>query len=124
MASPLLLGIACNLGTTPVTPTPAVPPTSSQKPVIQITAPLDNADSVINKQITVQITSSHPDGVTRVELRANDLQVDSKVSQNPADDPQLSAFLAYTPNAIGSLSMTTIAYPGITAIDQETETMN
>ncbi len=120
----VMTGVACNLGVVPATPTPLVPPTSSQKPTVSIQAPQNNADAVVGQPITVQATGSHPDGVTRLELRANTQQVDSKVSQNPLGDQQFSAYLNYTPTQTGTLILQVIAYHGNLASDAAAVTVN
>ncbi|MCC7448754.1 MAG: SH3 domain-containing protein [Anaerolineae bacterium] len=120
----ILAVLACNLGVAPVTPTPRVSPTSSVKPIVSIQAPQNNADAVVGQAITVQAAGSHPDGVTRLELRANGQQVDSKVSQNPAGDQQFSAYLNYTPITPGTLVLQVLAYRGNTASDPTAITVN
>ncbi len=102
--------LACNLGVPPVTPTPRVSPTSSVRPTVAIQSPQNNADAVIGQPITVQASGSHPNGVTRLELRANAQQVDSKVSQNPQGDQSFTAYLNYTPQVPGTLVLQVIAY--------------
>src|SRR4051812_45018978 len=100
--------LACNLGVNPATPTPRASPTSSQRPVVSIQAPQNNADAVVNQSITVQATGTHPDGVTRLELRANNLTVDNKVSQNANGDQQFAAYLNYMPTTTGTLLLQVI----------------
>jgi uncharacterized protein YraI len=106
----VISALACNLGVMPTTPTPRVSPTSSVRPTVAIQSPQNNADAVVGQPITVQASGSHPDGVTRLELRANMQQVDSKVSQNPLGDQQFAAYLNYTPTAPGVLILQVIAY--------------
>jgi uncharacterized protein YraI len=113
--------VACNLG---VAPTPRPSPTAVQKPTVSIQAPQNNADAVVGQAITVQATGSHPDGVTRIELRVNSQQVDSKVSQNAAGDQQFSAYLNYTPTVEGSLLLEVISYRGNVASDPAVITVN
>jgi uncharacterized protein YraI len=102
--------IACNLGAAPSTPTPRVSPTSSVKPTVAIQSPQNNADTVIGQPITVQASGNHPNGITRLELRANTQLVDSKVSQNPQGDPSFTAYLNFTPQVPGTLVLQVIAY--------------
>ena len=120
----VLAALACNLGVAPATPTPRVSPTSSVKPTVSIQAPQNNADAVVGQAITVQAAGSHPDGVTRIELRANGQQVDSKVSQNPAGDQQFSAYLNYTPLSPGTIVLQVLAYRGDFASDAAAITVN
>ena len=120
----VMLALACNLGVTPVTPTPRVSPTSSVRPGVSIQSPQNNADAIVGQPITVQASGSHPDGVTRLELRANTLQVDSKVSQNPLGDQQFTAYLNYTPAASGVLILQVIAYRNNLASDSAAITLN
>lgn len=120
----VMVSVACNFGVTPATPTPRVSPTSSVKPIITIQAPQNNADAVVNQAITVQASGSHPEGVTRLELRANGQQVDSKVSQNPLGDQQFSAYLNYTPTVEGTLTLEVLAWRGGLASDPASVTVN
>src|SRR5579859_6438961 len=103
--------LACIIGGEAATPTPAITPTSIP-PLVSIQAPQNNADAVVGQPITVQATGTQPDGVTRMELRANTQQVDSKVSQNPLGDPNFAAYLNYTPTVAGTLVLQVIAYRG------------
>src|SRR6266849_8835597 len=102
--------LACNLGVAPITPTPRVSPTSSVKPTVSILSPQNNTDVLIGQPIVVQARGSHPDGVTRLELRANSQQVDSKVSQNPQGDLEFTANLNFTPQIPGPLVLQVFAY--------------
>src|SRR5260221_13693105 len=119
-----MTAMACSIGAAPATPTPQASPTSSQKPTVTIQAPQNNADAVVGTPITVQATGSHPDGVTRLELRANTQQADTKVSQNPDGDQQFSAYLNFTPNVSGVLILQVIAYRGDLASDPVAITLN
>jgi uncharacterized protein YraI len=120
----VVVSVACNFGVTPATPTPRISPTSSIKPVITIQAPQNNADAVVNQAITVQASGSHPEGVTRLELRANGQQVDSKVSQNQLGDQQFSAYLNYTPTVEGTLILQVLAWRGGLSSDPAAVTVN
>ncbi len=114
LLSTCLFGIgslACIIGGEAATPTPAISATVIP-PSVTIQAPQNNADAVVGQPITVQATGTHPDGVTRMELRANTQQVDSKVSQNPLGDPNFAAYLNYTPTVAGTLILQVIAYRG------------
>src|SRR5450432_962923 len=119
-----MTGLACSIGAAPSTPTPQASPTSAQKPTVTIQAPQDGADAVVGTPITVQATGSHPDGVTRLELRANTQQADTKVSQNPEGDQQFSAYLNFTPAVSGILILQVIAYRGDQASDPVAITLN
>jgi uncharacterized protein YraI len=119
-----LLSAACNLGVPLSTPTPRASATSSQKPTVTIQAPQNGADAVVGQAITVQATGSHPNGITRLELRANAQQVDSKISQNPLGDQTFAAYLNYTPVAAGTLVLQVIAYYGNVPSDPAAITVN
>lgn len=117
-----LIGVACSIG---YTPPPTIQPTNIvQKPAVSIQNPQDNADAVVGQAITVQASGSHPDGVTRMELRANGVTVDSKISQNPSGDQQFAAYLNYTPTTAGTLQLQVIAYRGTVASDPAVITLN
>ncbi len=116
--------LACNLGVAPITPTPRVSSTSSVRPSVMIQSPQNNADAVIGQPIIVQASGSHPNGVTRLELRANTQQVDSKVSQNPQGDQSFTAYLNYTPQVPGTLVLQVIAYHDNLASDPAGITVN
>ncbi len=120
----LMAMLACNLGVPPVTPTPRVTPTSSQKPTVSIQSPQNNADAVVGQPITVQAAASHPDGVTRLVLFANAQQVDSKVSQNPLGDQIFTAYLNFTPQVAGSLVLQVLAFRNSLASDVASVTVN
>ncbi len=120
----VITAIACNLGAVPETPTPRVSPTSSVKPSVIIQSPANNSNVAAGQPITVQASSSHPDGVTRLELRANNQQVDTKVSQNPLGDQQFGANLTYTPALSGALVLTVIAYRNNLPSDPASITVN
>jgi uncharacterized protein YraI len=116
--------LACNLGVAPITPTPRVSPTSSVKPTVSILSPQNNTDVLIGQPIVVQARGSHPDGVTRLELRANSQQVDSKVSQNPQGDLEFTANLNFTPQIPGLLVLQVFAYHDNLASDPASVTVN
>src|SRR5688500_7076425 len=95
-----------------------VAPANSAAPIITISQPLQRAVFEVGSTITVQAQASDPGGtgVTRVELRVNNVIVDSQTSQSPSGERTLSVLLDYiaaVPNP--NLTLAVRAYRGVTA---------
>lgn len=109
----MLAALACNLeikddgsGSSGQTPSPA----QAARPTVTIIAPQDNTTVVRGQNIEVQARATSAQGVTRVELRANELVVDSQVPAEQSRPQSLDAVLDYKAEQTGTVTLTVIAY--------------
>lgn len=109
-----ITALACNLTSDSNQPT-AVGPLRAM--TAQIISPSANTAFTVGESITVQAKVTDPDGtgVTRIELRANNIVVDQKPSLNPAGDKDLTVNLTWdSPSAPGNVVLSVIPYRGST----------
>jgi uncharacterized protein YgiM (DUF1202 family)/lysophospholipase L1-like esterase len=130
----LLLLSACNFPGVNDQPT-ATPPQSGgapppgtlvalgDVPEVEIRSPADKTEVVLNSPVQVFIASADKQGVTRIELRADNLLVDTSASQNPAGSPSLNALLTWTPTTAGPHVLQVVAYRGATRGNPKTITL-
>ena len=109
-----LTALACNLTSDNNQPTSVGP---LRAMTAQILSPSANTAFPIGQAVTVQAKVADPDGsgVTRIELRANNIVVDQKPSLNPAGDKDLTVNLTWNaPSAPGNVALSVIPYRGST----------
>ena len=109
-----LTALACNLTSNDNQPTQVGP---LRAMTAQIISPSANTAFPVGQPITVQAKVTDPDGtgVTRVELRANNIVVDQKPSLNAAGDKDLTINLTWdAPSAPGNVVLSVIPYRGAT----------
>lgn len=121
----LLAGLACTLTGSDNDATPVSNPISSSKPTVTISQPTGGQAFQVGDKITVQAQASDTgSGVTRVELRVNNVIVDSQTSENPAGEPSLTVLLDYVAAVPSeSLTLTVRAYRGVTVSDDANVTV-
>ncbi|MFN7208831.1 MAG: CARDB domain-containing protein [Aggregatilineales bacterium] len=115
-----LAALACNL--TPSEPQatatpPPVTPTSvalSDVPEVEILAPADNSEVVVQTAVQVSVRATDRIGVTRVEMRANGLIVDAIAAPDPAGISPLESLLSWTPVTLGQNIIEVTAFRGNT----------
>jgi hypothetical protein len=120
--------LACNLGAQPnagnAQTTAAVPGQTAvaqnNTPQIQIKSPADNSEAVINTQLEVYVRATDSVGVTRVEMRADDLLVDSSASPDPNGSTTLDTLLYWTPTNSGPHVLQIVAFRGTLQGDAQT----
>lgn len=106
---------ACNLTTERPRPTslpPLVATASASKPVVTISAPLDGAEVVVGTDILIRGQASDAQGVTRVQLVANDRIVRVVSAETPGGDRNMPVTLDYRPVVTGPLKLEVIAWRG------------
>lgn len=90
----LLATLGCSLTSGDAEPTALIP---AGKPIVTIRQPAALAAFRVGDTVTVQAEATDPNGtgVTRVELRVNNVVVDSQTSQVPQGESNLSVLLDY-----------------------------
>lgn len=112
---PALLTAACNLTTERPRPTPLPPlvaTASASKPEVTISAPPDGAEVVVGTDILIRGQASDAQGVTRVQLVANDRIVRVVSAETPGGDRNMPVTLDYRPVVTGPLKLEVIAWRG------------
>ncbi|MCY3945852.1 MAG: SH3 domain-containing protein [Anaerolineaceae bacterium] len=110
-----LLSSACNLTTERPHPTPlppAVATASASKPEVTISAPVDGAEVVVGTDILIRGQARDAQGVTRVQLVANDRIVRTVSSESPAGNRSMPITLDYRPVVTGKLELEVVAWRG------------
>lgn len=115
---------ACNLSTEPqvedLTPTTA----ASGQPTVEIVAPADGEEFVVDEAILVSATATDTQGVTRVQLLADGQIVKTVSSESPTGDTNLNVLLDYTPEETGTVELEVIAFRGAAQSDPASVTVN
>jgi uncharacterized protein YraI len=114
----LLLG-ACNLSSTGGREENITTPTTvtGGRPSVQILAPQNGDEAVVDEDVLVSVTATDAAGVTRVQLLANGQIVKTVSSESPTGDQVFSALLDYTPTQEGDVTLQVIAYRAAIASD-------
>lgn len=116
----VLLLSACNLGAQPeaATATPsnqtAVAQAQSDVPEVEILSPVNNSEVVLNSELQVRIRATDKTGVTRVEMRVDNLVADGFASPDPAGTTPLEGILSWTANSVGPHVVQIIPFRGNT----------
>lgn len=109
----VLLTGACNLSTERPQASPLPPAlgtASASKPVVIISAPTDGAEVVVGTDIVIQGQASDAQGVTRVQLIANDRIVRTVSSESPNGQRSMEVTLDYRPVVTGTLLLEVVAW--------------
>jgi hypothetical protein len=101
----------CNLtfdasGAEPLPPTD-VPGT---KPIVTIISPANNTQVTVGQQVLVSVNAVDSTGVTRIQLLAGGSVVKTISSQAASGERNMNALLDYTPQNVGTIELTVIAY--------------
>lgn len=105
-----------------LTQTPTV--SNNARPSINILSPADGAEVNTGTQVLVSINATDPQGVTRVELLANNTRAKTVQSEASTGNPNFSAVLDYTPQEAGQVILQAVAYRGAVASQPDTITIN
>jgi len=121
---------ACNLnsddGPSGGDETPLVTATSlaSGKPSVQIVAPQNNAEFVVNDAVLISVSVTNAVGLTQVRLSVNGQVVQTKSPEAGNTDSTKSFLMDYTPRAAGLVELTVEAYRGTVVSDPAEVTLN
>src|SRR5689334_3722855 len=117
----LLLGaLACNLGAQPpgATATPGGTASTavalSDVPDVEIRSPGDNTEVILKTEVQVYVRAVDKVGVTRIEMRVDNLIVDTAASPEANGVPSMDSILSWTPNSVGSHVIQVVAFRGNT----------
>ncbi len=114
----VVAAIACNLTATgpQATATSEVAsPTAialSDVPEVEIRAPADNSEVVVQTEVLIYVRAVDKVGVTRIELYANGRITDSVASPQPAGLPTLDTIMSWTPISLGQNVIQVVAFRG------------
>jgi hypothetical protein len=116
----LLLG-ACNLSSSGDREQSLATPTlvTGGRPTVQILAPQDGDEFVVDEDILVSVNATDAAGVTRVQLLADGQIIKTVSSESPTGDQVFSALLDYTPTEEGDVTLQVIAYRAAIASDPD-----
>lgn len=109
---------ACTLAGSTSTPEPIFTPTPESQntiPEVTIASPENGDEMRIGEDVLVSATATDPNGVTSVQLFANDSLVKTVSSLDVNGDTSLPVVLDYTPRATGDLQLRVVAYRGTVA---------
>ncbi len=115
----MALALACNLGAqspdaAQITATAlgSTAVAQSNVPEVEIQSPADNSEAVVNTEVQVYVRATDQTGVTRIEMRVDNLIVDTSASPDPNGSPTLASILSWTPNASGPHVLQIVAFRG------------
>ncbi len=111
----VLLTGACNISTERPQATllpPALATASASRPLITITAPANGAEVVVGTDILIKGQASDAQGVTRVQLIANDRIVRTVSAESPSGQRSMEVTLDYRPVVTGTLNLEVVAWRG------------
>ena len=111
----VLLTGACNLSTERPQATPLPPAlgtASASRPLVSITAPADGSEVVVGTDILIKGKASDAQGVTRVQLIANDRIVRTVSAESPSGQRSMDVTLDYRPVVTGTLNLEVVAWRG------------
>jgi hypothetical protein len=126
-----LAALACSLGggqqNATVTPGGTAAQTQvaqSDVPEVQIRSPQDNTDVVLNTEVQVYVHATDRVGVTRIEMRVDNLIADTAASPAANGTPAMDSILSWTPNSIGQHVIEVVAFRGDTRGNPQHITLN
>ena len=111
----VLLTSACNISTERPQATslpPALGTASASRPVVTITTPMDGTEVVVGTDILIKGLASDAQGVTRVQLIANDRIVRTVSSEASSGQRSMEVTLDYRPVVTGTLNLEVVAWRG------------
>jgi hypothetical protein len=118
LAFMILAALACNLGAQPpgATATPngtaSTAVALSDVPEVEIRSPADNSEVIIKTEVQVYVRALDKVGVTRIEMRADNLIVDTAASPEANGTPTMDSILSWTPNSVGPHVIQVVAFRG------------
>ncbi len=118
LISVALATLACNIGGQPpvATATAANSDTTliaqSDVPEVEIRSPGDNTEVIINSEVQVYVRAVDKVGVTRIEMRVDNLIVDTAASPDANGTPSMDSILSWTPSSSGPHIIQVIAFRG------------
>ncbi|MEP7286761.1 MAG: GDSL-type esterase/lipase family protein [Chloroflexota bacterium] len=118
----MLAILACNLGAQPPSATSTAGPATTEPamvaqsdvPDVEIRSPADGSEVVINSEVQVYVRAADKVGVTRVEMRVDNLIVDTAASPEANGTLSIDSILSWTPNSSGSHVVQVVAFRGNT----------
>ncbi len=111
----VLLTGACNISTERPQATPLPPAlgtASASRPLITISAPANGSEVVVGTDILIKGLASDAQGVTRVQLIANDRIVRTVSAESPSGQRSMEVTLDYRPVVTGTLNLEVVAWRG------------
>ena len=87
------------------------------RPTVQILAPQNGDEFVVDEDVLVSVNATDGAGVTRVQLLADGQIVKTVSSESPTGDQVFSALLDYTPTDEGDVTLQVIAFRAAIASD-------
>lgn len=114
----VVAAIACNLtatGPQATATSDAGTPTAialSDVPEVEIRAPADNSEVVVQTEVLIYVRAVDKVGVTRIELYANGRITDSVAAPQPAGLPTLDTIMSWTPISLGQNVIQVVAFRG------------
>ncbi|MBN1201717.1 MAG: hypothetical protein JXJ20_07675 [Anaerolineae bacterium] len=118
----ILAALACNLerkSGEDTTPTP-----SAQRPIVEIIEPAEGASVAPGQNVSVRARATGASGITLIELRANNLVVDSQVPAEEISPNALEVLLDYKAENPGSVVLSVTAYSNNIAGQPALRTVN
>lgn len=88
---------------------------AGELPTVIINSPVNGSEVLINTEVLVYSTARDEVGVTRIELRQNNVVLDEVTSPNPAGQTEFSVLQTWKPAQTGSQTLEVIAYRGTVA---------
>jgi hypothetical protein len=82
----------------------------STKPSVEIIAPLQGDEIVVNTRVLVSITATDTEGVTRAQLAVDGEVVRTAQSEASAGETLFDAVLEFTPREVGEIEISVVAY--------------
>src|SRR5579859_4205255 len=126
-----LAALACSLGggqqNATVTPGGTAAQTQvaqSDVPEVEIRSPQDNTDVIINTEVQVYVHATDRIGVTRIEMRVDNLIADTAASPAANGTPAMDSILSWTPNSTGPHVVEVVAFRGDTRGNPKHITLN
>lgn len=104
---------ACNLGSnseSEETPLGDARDCAVEAPVATIVSPANGSTAVVNQQLLVSVSATHPSGVTRVQLFANGQPVKTISSESINGNPNFQGILDFTPRVEGEYTLRVLAF--------------
>ncbi|NLX11965.1 MAG: hypothetical protein GXY36_20145 [Chloroflexi bacterium] len=120
----VLASLACNLQRRSDTLPTLIPSPSAQRPSAEILEPAEGATVNTGQTVSVRARATGASGVTLVELRVNNLVVDSQVPAEALSPTSLDVVLDYTPDQAGRISLAVIPYSNAVAGQPAVRTIN
>lgn len=122
----MLVAAGCNLSSNPDDGVEPLPPTGvpGTKPIVSLISPANNSQVTVAQQILVSVNAVDSVGVTRIQLLAGGSIVKTISSQASSGERNMNALLDYTPQNVGTLELSVIAYRSSVASDAVRLTLN